>query len=389
MTRLRLLLLIILTVSGLVGTAECRADFGTDFSLGLNLDATSQLPPRDSMKVSEKMKLEVIDLLKERRLIPGDSLVRYPRFVEFCLKVYRWAERNFNTYDTTYVVGTGKHGKVRLLSDNWTDGYMFRFRDGNPLIMVSNLYANVGIQANYSILSGSYSIDMNSLFSDRVSKHKKAGFSFTCARLFGEVYYWKNTGGTVIRKFGDTKSLRLGHFDFDGLTFKAFGATALYFFNYKKFSYAAAYNLSNYQRKSAGSWMAGIIGTFYKCDFDFAKLPEEVKEAEALPLSQYDLDYNAVGAIGGYSYNWVINKHLLFNITNLPALGLTFSFSDSTEGRKTLLAMGYRQMLSLTYTNRQFFITGNSSFHGNYFLTKSVGYMSGIENFQISTGVRF
>ena len=51
--------------------------------------------------------------------------------------------------------------------------------------------------------------------------------------------------------------------------------------------------------------------------------------------------------------------------------------------------MGFRQMASLTYTNRQFFITGTSSFHGNYFLTESVGFISGIENFQISTGVRF
>lgn len=389
MTKLRIVFFIILMSTGLAAGFKSYAGLNPDFSLSLNLGAADQLPATDSLNVSQRMRLEVIDLLKERRLIPGDTLIRYPRFIDFCLRTYRWAERIFNTYDTTYVVGTGKHGKVRMLSDNWTDGYVFRFEDGNPLIMASNLYANIGIQANYSILSASYSIDMNSLFSDRVSKHKKLGFSFTCARLFAEFYYWKNTGGTVIRKFGDDRIGKLGHFKFDGLTFKAFGATALYFFNYKKYSYAAAYNLSNYQRKSAGSWILGLMGTFYKCDFDFTKLPSEVKETADIPISKYDLDYNAATVIGGYSYNWVMNKHFLFNITTLPAVGLTFSFSDSTEGKETLLAMGYRHMMSLTYINRQFFITGNTVFHGNYFLTNSVGYMSGIENFQISTGVRF
>ena len=84
-----------------------------------------------------------------------------------------------------------------------------------------------------------------------------------------------------------------------------------------------------------------------------------------------------------------MNKHFLLNFTALPSAGISFSSSDSSEGRRNLLSMGFRQMASLTYTNRQFFITGSSNFHGNYFLTDSVGFISGIENFQISTGVRF
>ncbi|MDE6205419.1 MAG: hypothetical protein K2F66_04800, partial [Duncaniella sp.] len=38
-----------------------------------------------------------------------DEGVCYPRFPRFCLNVYNWGDRTFNSYDTTYVVGTGKN----------------------------------------------------------------------------------------------------------------------------------------------------------------------------------------------------------------------------------------------------------------------------------------
>lgn len=363
-----------------------------DLGLSIDLDATSSCQDPDSTKILKKLDLDWISLAKSRRLDINDTTVRYPKFIDFCVRVYRWAEKTFNTYDPEYVAGTGKHGKVRLVSDNWTDSYMFRSEQSDPLIMVSNLYANIGVQANYSILSASYSVDMNSVLTDRVSKHRKLGFSFSCAKIYGEAYYWKNNGSTVIRQFGDTsdkKGRKLKHVPFDGLDFKAFGALAFYIFNSRKFSYAAAYNLSNYQLKSAGSWLLGMTGTFYDCNFDFTKLPEEVKKVTEIPYDTYALDYNSINIMGGYSYNWVINKHFLFNTTTLPAIGMSFSFSDSTAGRRDLFSMAIQQMMSLTYINRQFFIAATSSFHGNYFLTKSVGFMSGIENFQISTGVRF
>lgn len=343
----------------------------------------------DSITVSLRLGTDWKKLIRDHRLDINDTTAIYPKFIDFCVRAYRWAEKTFNTYDPEYVTGTGKHGKVRILSDNWTDAYMFHFKDGNPLFMVNKPYANIGIQANYSIISASYSIDMNSALSDRVSKHKKLGFSFSCARLYGEAYYWKNNGGTTIRKFGNENNGKLRGIHFGGLEFRAFGALAFYVLNSRKFSYAAAYNLSSYQLRSAGSWLIGLTGTFYNCDFDFTKLPEDIKNQSEIPFDRYALDYNAVNIIGGYSYNWVMNRHFLFNITALPAIGVSFSFADSTEGRRELLSLGLRQMASLTYTNRQFFMTATSSFHGNWFMTKTVGFMSGIENFQISTGVRF
>ena len=52
--------------------------------------------------------------LKGRNLDMKDSTVIYPRFLGFCVKVYNWADRTFNSYDTTYVAGTGKRWKAVL-----------------------------------------------------------------------------------------------------------------------------------------------------------------------------------------------------------------------------------------------------------------------------------
>ena len=37
-----------------------------------------------------------------------DPEIDYPRFPRFCLKVYDWGDKTFNSYDTTYVEGTGR-----------------------------------------------------------------------------------------------------------------------------------------------------------------------------------------------------------------------------------------------------------------------------------------
>lgn len=384
---MRLTLRLTLVLLAALFAATPRAA-GAD-GLNIEVDASLQLPPADSVSAPEPVDLDWLDLLKTRRLDINDSTVRYPRFIEFCRKVYFWAERNFNTYDPEYVSGTGKHGKIRLVSDSWADIYSFQTHEGHPLIMASSPYSNIGIQANYSIFGLSFSIEPKTLITGEKATHKKAGFSFSCARLYAEGYYWENSGGTVIRKYGGEKGAQLRHVPFSGLKSKTFGVLAFYLFNYKKFSLPAAYNLSNYQLKSAGSWIAGLTASFIDCRFDFTKLPAETLETTKIPYAAYRLDYNSINLTGGYSFNWVINKHFLFNTTTLPALGIAISFDDASGGRRAHFSTNVRQMFSLTYTNRQFFVTGNGTFHGNFYFGRHVYFMDGLGNLQISTGIRF
>ena len=356
--------------------------------LDLGLDANSMVAPPDSIVSPDEMRHDWLSLLMQGRLKWQDTNARYPKFIDFCMRAYRKVYYALNSYDPEWVSGTGKNGKVRLFSDNWSDVYDFRFAR-TPLVMTSHLYANIGVQANYSILSASYSVDLNTLFNHHSSKHRKMTFNISTARIFAEVYYWNNSGGTVIKRIGAGKWGRSEDVPFDGMEFRAAGVMGMYIFNNKRFSFSAPYELSNYQLRDAGSWIAGASGTFYKADFDFSQLPDHVAERLQFPFSYYALDYNAVNLLGGYSYNWVCNRHLLFNTTTLPGIGIAFSFSQSTPGRKEHFSASIRQMLSLTYSNKDFFITGNGMFNGNMLPSGKLDFLSGIINFQVSTGIRF
>lgn len=375
----------------LATTGIYAADFrplADSYSIDINVEAKPV--PVDSVHVA-KDAIDLRDAIRKRGISYADTAVRYPAFIEFCIKAYRWFDRTFNSYDPEYVAPTGKRGKVRLVCDSWFDGFWFRPRSHRSMTMTGDIFTNVGVSANYSIISLGYSVDVNSFITGKPAKHKKLDFSFAWSRLFFDAQYWQNKAGTNIRKFGDIMrpdgSALNEHFD--GLDFEAYSVSALYIFNYNKFSYSAGYSLSNYQIKSAGSFMLGAIGSFYDAEFDFKQLPPAVKDQVNYPFDEYRLHYNSVGVMGGYSYNWVCNKHFLFNVTALPSVGISFTFDNSSDGNRRLLSLSLKQLMSLTYFNKNFFITINSNFLGNFFHTSDIGFIATIGNIQLSSGIRF
>ena len=360
----------------------------TTGTVDIGLDAAPLLSPPDTIRTPPDVRYDWWTMLKEGRLDLNDPAVRYPGFLQFCVNVYRWIDQNLNQVDREWVNNTLKVGKVRLLSDTWNDVYYFRF-DDSPLVMRSQFYANLGLQANYSILSVAYSVDMNSLMKKRKSKHDKLSIYITLAKLYAEAYFWENDGGAFARTKDEEGKERESSIYFDGLNFKAAGVMGFYIFNNRRFSFSAPYDLSTYQIRSAGSAMAGVSGTFYTAHINFSDLPREILNQLNYPFLRYRLQYNSVNLIGGYSFNWVLNRHLLFNTTTLPGIGMSFSFSDSTSGRKSLFSTSIRQMLSLTYNRKDFFANANATFHGNLLPDGDLTFMSGILNFQVSAGLRF
>ena len=50
-----------------------------------------------------------------------DSIEQWGKFPRFCVKTYRWGDKFFNSYDSTYVVGSGKRMNVKAKVDSWLD----------------------------------------------------------------------------------------------------------------------------------------------------------------------------------------------------------------------------------------------------------------------------
>lgn len=368
-----------------------KANVASDFELLIDADAPlPQIPDSLDNKAHTPLERDWKYLLKSRQgLSVYDESVRWPRFVEGCLKIYRWADRVFNQYDTLYVVSYKRKGKVKIFNNNWVDIYYFHPKHELSLKMMSRLYPNVGINGSYGIFSLSYSIDLRTVFQGTKPHYHKLDFGFNCARLMMEFHYWRNDGGTYIRQFGDMGAGKPIKEWFSGLQFAAVNLGATYFFNNRRFCYGAAYDMSRIQRRSAGTWLAGITASMYDADFDLNKLSQEMKDYFDYKRKQYNLDYWVLDATFGYSYNWVCNKHFLFNITAIPGLGISHTSSKDEGRHRTLFNGAFKALTALNYQTGRFFLSLTANASANVYNSSELGFSPAVAGFTMSAGMRF
>jgi len=101
---------------------------------------------------------------------------------------------------------------------------------------------------------------------------------------------------------------------------KILNISAYYAFNYRKFSYPAAFTQSYIQRRSAGSWMLAL--SCLSGVLDGGGIPE---------LGSFKLKMGNIGIGGGYGYNWVISRHWMVHASALPTI-VVGSFNHLTIG---------------------------------------------------------
>ena len=89
-----------------------------------------------------------------------------------------------------------------------------------------------------------------------------------------------------------------------------------YMLNGKRFSYAAAYDQSVVQLRSAGSFMIGAM--FYQSNIDLAQ-PKNAPVIQSMG-KKGKIKIQEAGIGFGYSYNWVPVKNLMVNVTAMPML---------------------------------------------------------------------
>lgn len=381
----------ILTLGLLSRNGQAEANVLSDLDIRIDADAAPPIVP-DSIdtKAHTSLERDWKYLLKTRQgLSVYDESVRWPRFVEGCLKIYRWADRVFNQYDTLYVTSYKRKGKVKIFNDNWVDIYYFHPKHELSLKMMSRLYPNVGINGSYGFFSLSYSIDLRTVFRGTKPHYHKLDFGFSCARLMMEFHYWRNDGGTYIRQFGDMGANKPMRVWFSGLQFSAINLAATYFFNNRRFCYGAAYDMSRIQRRSAGTWLAGITTSMYDADFDLNQLSQEMKDYFDYKRKEYKLDYWVLDATFGYSYNWVCNKHFMFNVTAIPGIGISHTSSYDEGRHRTLFNGAFRCMAALNYQTGRFFASINGNASANIYNSSELGFSPVMAGFMMSAGMRF
>lgn len=322
----------------------------------------------------------------------NDPRIGYPRFARFCVNVYNWGDRTFNSYDPDYVVGTGKNWKIIGKSYNWAQSYMLTFSRNTSIRMISDVYSDIGAHLSFMAVSLGYDFNANELIGDPVANRTNFEFNFTCA-LFAANYQRSSTnGGAHVTKFGRFKPPGGGklNFKFDGVSESSTVWDVYYFLNHRRYSQAAAYCYSKYQLRSAGSIIAGFNYTHQEIGLDFSQLPPDMLAYMPGDHQYYRFRYTDYDLLVGYAYNCVMKpRRWLFNVTALPSLGYKHSYEDSTEGRKDMLSTNIKLMLAFVYNHRSLFASAAVRFDGRVYYGNGYTFFNSTESLTFNIGARF
>ena len=281
-----------------------------------------------------------------------DSIAEWGPFPRFCVNTYRWGDKFFNGYDTTYVKGTGYKFNAKVTTEMWTDGYRFTLPNKKSILMTSDPQVSLGVYLTYLAVSAGYDVNMNRVFGDATKSRKRWRFGFNCMLFAAEVYYIRNDVGTTIRRFGNFR----GHLPFNSLDNTTWGVDAYYFFNHKRYSEAATFNFSRLQRRSQGAFYTGFSIYTQKLDFNFRSLPPDM--LAQLPPQWKDYHYRVnthnYALRLGYGYNLVLPRGWVLGASESPIVGIRKGFVNS-DIEKTSFSLYNRLKLSGVWNRNDLF----------------------------------
>ncbi|RKS18428.1 uncharacterized protein DUF4421 [Flavobacterium endophyticum] len=242
-----------------------------------------------------------------------------------------------------------------------------RFMPNNP----PNI--GLGFSLNNTIVNVSYGQGFN--FMREKDKGKTKAFDLQIhnygKKFIIDVFIQKYRGFYTADDDGNNIEL------YPDLKIQQYGAYGQYVFNNKKFSYKAAFNQSEKQLKSAGSFLIGGGVYFTKIESDSSFVH---KEKNSLRNFQF-------GVSGGYAYLWAINNKWFASASTTVGINVGSERLNTFGKRKieaypTLfprIAVGYNKedwSIGLSYVSNAIF----SAFSDNK--NSNVGLYSG--NFKLS-----
>lgn len=318
-----------------------------------------------------------------------DSIAQWGKFARFCVNTYYWGDRTFNTFDTTYVQGTGMKFKVMLTQQNWLDTYHLDFKPEGEMTMVSDIASNIGVHISYLAVSVGYDMNLNKFFNGYERSRKRVNFSFNCALFSADFYIQNNDLTTHITKFKTADLDLKPRIRFDGMKTDRWGFDIYYFFNNKRYSQAAAFSYTRRQLKSQGSWYLGLSYCNQKYNFDFNTLPLEITDPLENTIEDliYRTDTKTYAIKGGYAYNWVPHKNWLVSISESPIIGYRTGKVNYTN--KHCLAFSNILRAGVVYNLNKFFVGIQCSVYTNFARDQESTLTANVFTTDLSIGYRF
>lgn len=271
--------------------------------------------------------------------------------------------------------------------------YRFATKEkGQSITLMPSSSHKVGLNFGWRWLALGYSFNLS-----KNQPEFDMSLNLYCSRAGLELYYRKRNDGYKIKSLTgfEKDGVPLTEYDrkFDGLTVTQGGVNAFYIFNYKKFSFPAAYSHSTNQRISAGSFILGASYNERVFLFDYTGIDKNVSSLMQPELKFQKVDYKDISINCGYSYNWVFAKDFLANITLSPTIGykntsLKFYKETSKEFLKNI-NFDLMSRLSIVYNNSRFYAGASLISHTYSYNKTSLSILNGIGQVNVYVGVNF
>ena len=219
----------------------------------------------------------------------------------------------FNTkYDTNYVARPKEKWLFRLMA-NQTGNHIHAKGTVNDVYSKYDIHTKfnttLSLEVNYCDIAASLSVNPAKLNGD----YNDYEFNF---EYHGQIISFDINYQRATSLSGDIKLGNIDHLDEEGLRMNVVNASAYYIFNNRQFSYPAALYQNYYQRRSAGSWLAGL-----SFQGGSIKTTDELK-ARSPQAPEVQLTFVNVALGGGYGYNLVLGQHSqwLLHLSALPSV---------------------------------------------------------------------
>ena len=234
----------------------------------------------------------------------------------------------------------------------------------------------IGPYFSYSLLALGWTIDIGS----KLTTHNSNIYLSVYTPMVGLDYYYENdVNGYCFQKFrGFSESIaeQCKGMPFPGLSTDMTYIHAYYIFNHRHFSYPAAYSHSTVQRRTSGGLIVGYSYSRQLIEFDYQQLPAPFHDDNGNVLINEALKVNEIRYINhslslGYSFNWVLARNLLFNVTASPSIGYNF-----TRGEKPTSDKLYRlSNVNFDFVGKLAFVWNtNHMFAGGSFTAHTYAY---------------
>lgn len=222
-----------------------------------------------------------------------------------------------------------QHLGIYLYGIQKINNFEIKAKEQNTKLEYSpNENLNLGLGFNYKWMGLGFAMNFGFINSDTELKGEsksldlqldiyKDRFLLNGNFQFYQGYYWKNPDAY----FPDwnTEDSLVVRPDISTVTL---GLNGTYVFNHDEFSFKAAYQNTERQLTSSGSWLLGVKCSLYGIAADSSMIPLEVYESYTEAVELGGLGVVNLGTAGGYTHTFIFAKHFYFNAALMIGLNL-------------------------------------------------------------------